>query len=291
MDTSASDTGDSPFKRILNFFGINRAPDTTEDIEQEIQELLDDGEEQGLISREEGEMISSILEFRDTLVREIMTPRSDMVSAEAKVPAAELIQLITDEGYTRIPIYQDSPDNIIGILHAKDLLPFCLSSAAMPAASELVKPAFFVLDTRKIVNLLKDFQSQKGHLAVVTDEFGSVRGLVTLEDVLEEIVGEIRDEYDKVEKRWKVVSKDLLLTDAKVNLEEVEEFFGITLPEGPYESVGGLIIHYLDRVPPVGATMLINSLVFEVVSADRRRIHTVKIHTKPLCTNKGLGNF
>ncbi|MFA7347410.1 MAG: hemolysin family protein [Desulfurivibrionaceae bacterium] len=280
MDTSAPDTGDSLFKRILNFFGINRSPDTTEDIEQEIQELLDDGEEQGLISREEGEMISSILEFRDTLVREIMTPRSDMVSAEAKVSAAELIQLITDEGYTRIPIYQDSPDNIIGILHAKDLLPFCLKAATMPAASELVKPAFFVLDTRKIVNLLKDFQSQKGHLAIVTDEFGSVRGLVTLEDVLEEIVGEIRDEYDKAEKRWKVVNKHMLLTDAKVNLEEVEDFFGITLPEGPYESVGGLIIHQLDRVPPVGATMLINDLVFEVVSADRRRIHTVKIQNK-----------
>ncbi|MCX5863530.1 MAG: hemolysin family protein [Deltaproteobacteria bacterium] len=281
MDTSAPDNGNSPFKRILNFFGINRAPDTTEDIEQEIQELLDDGEEQGLISREEGEMISSILEFRDTLVREIMTPRSDMVSAEAQVSAADLIQLITDEGYTRIPIYQDSPDNIIGILHAKDLLPFCLKAATMPAASELIKPAFFVLDTRKIVNLLKDFQSQKGHLAVVTDEFGSVRGLVTLEDVLEEIVGEIRDEYDKAEKRWKVVNKHMLLTDAKVNLEEVEDFFGITLPEGPYESVGGLIIHQLDRVPPVGATMLINSLVFEVVSADRRRIHTVKIQNKP----------
>jgi len=280
MDTSAPDTDDSPFRRILNFFGINRAPDTTEDIEQEIQGLLDDGEEQGLITREEGEMISSILEFRDTLVREIMTPRSDMVSAEAKVSAAELIQLITDEGYTRIPIYEDSPDNIIGILHAKDLLPFCLNAATMPAASELVKPAFFVLDTRKIVNLLKDFQSQKGHLAIVTDEFGSVRGLVTLEDVLEEIVGEIRDEYDKAEKRWKVVNKDMLLTDAKVNLEEVEDFFGISLPEGPYESVGGLIIHQLDRVPPVGATMLINSLVFEVVSADRRRIHTVKIQNK-----------
>lgn len=118
-------------------------------------------------------------------------------------------------------------------------------------------------------------------MAVVTDEFGSVRGLVTLEDVLEEIVGEIRDEYDKAEKRWKVVDKNILLTDAKVNLEEIEDFFGISMPEGPYESVGGLIIHHLDRVPPPGATMLINSLVFEVVSADRRRIHTVKIQNKP----------
>jgi CBS domain containing-hemolysin-like protein len=137
------------------------------------------------------------------------------------------------------------------------------------------------LDTRKIVNLLKDFQTQKIHMAVVTDEFGSVRGLVTIEDVLEEIVGEIRDEYDKTEKRWKVVGENVLLADAKVDIEEIENFFKITLPEGPYESVGGLIIHRLDKVPGPGATMLINSLVFEVVSADQRRITTVKIQRKP----------
>jgi CBS domain containing-hemolysin-like protein len=281
MDTSSPAPSDSPFKRILNFFGINRAPDSAEDIEQEIQEILGEGAEQGLISREEEEMINSILEFRDTLVREVMTPRSDMVSAEANVPIAELIQLITQKGYTRIPVYQDVPDNIMGILHAKDLLPFCLDSSAMPKVSELTKPAFFVMDTRKIVNLLKDFQTRKIHMAVVTDEFGSVRGLVTMEDVLEEIVGEIRDESDKTERHLRVVDKNMLLADAKVDIEEVEEFFGLTLPEGPYESVGGLIINHLDRVPPVGATMLINTLVFEVISADKRRINTVKIQRKP----------
>lgn len=282
MDTSSSsESNDSAFKRFLNFLRINRAPDTAEDIDQEIQEILDEGEEQGLIGPEEGQMISSILEFRDTLVREIMTPRSEMVLAEADVTAAELIALITDKGFTRIPIYSGSPDEISGILHAKDLLPYCLDASGMPAASELAKPAFFVLDTRKIVNLLKDFQTQKIHMAIVTDEFGSVRGLVTLEDVLEEIVGEIRDEYDKTEKRWKVVDKHVLLTDAKVDLEEIEDFFGITLPEGPYESVGGLLIHQMDRVPEAGSTMLINNLVFEVVSADQRRINTVKIQRKP----------
>lgn len=282
MDTSSpADSSDSPFKRILNLFGINRSPDSAEEIEQEIQEILDEGEEQGLISREEGEMISSILEFRDTLVRGIMTPRSDMVSADANIPMAELIRLITEKGYTRIPVYQDTPDNITGILHAKDLLPFCLDSSAIPAVSELSKPVFFVMDTRKIINLLKDFQTRKIHMAIVTDEFGSVRGLVTMEDVLEEIVGEIRDESDKTERRLKVVDKNVLLADAKVNIEEVEEFFNLTLPKGPYESVGGLIINHLDRVPPVGATMLINTLVFEVISSDKRRINTVKIEKKP----------
>ncbi|HIJ78084.1 MAG: hemolysin family protein [Desulfobulbaceae bacterium] len=279
--SSPSDSGNSPLKRLLEFLKITSPPDTAEDIEQEIQEILDEGEEQGLIGPAEGQMISSIMEFRDTLIREVMTPRSEMVTAEAEVSAAALIQLITDEGFTRIPIYKDSPDNIIGILHAKDLLPFCLNASAMPAASELVKPAFFALDTRKIVNLLKDFQTQKIHMAIVTDEFGSVRGLITLEDVLEEIVGEIRDEYDKPEKNWKVISENILLADAKIDIEEVEDFFKIDMPEGPYESVGGLIINYLDRVPTPGTTMLINSLVFEVVSADQRRISTVKIQRKP----------
>ncbi|MFZ5775000.1 MAG: hemolysin family protein [Thermodesulfobacteriota bacterium] len=275
--SSSSDPTPPLFRRLLDLLGIGRAPDSTEDIEQEIHDILEEGEEQGLISHEEGRMITSILDFRDTLVREIMTPRSDMTTADAGLTPSELIRLVVTEEYTRIPIYQDSPDNIIGILHVKDLLPYCLGAADMPPVAELVKPAFFVLDTRKIVNLLKDFQTQKIHMAIVTDEFGSVRGLVTLEDVLEEIVGEIRDEYDKAERHWKAVNRHVLLANGKVNLEDIEKFFGISLPEGPYESVGGLIIHQLDRVPPVGATMMINSLVFEVISADKRRIHTVKI--------------
>jgi CBS domain containing-hemolysin-like protein len=150
----------------------------------------------------------------------------------------------------------------------------------MPAAADLVKPAFFVMETRKIVDLLKDFQDQKIHMGVVTDEFGSVRGLVTLEDVMEEIVGEIRDEYDKTERRWKVVNPETILVDARTDIEEVEEFFGVDMPEGPYESVGGLIIYQLDRVPEPGSTLLINTLVFEVVSANNRKINTVKVQKK-----------
>ncbi len=283
MDTpSPKDANDSPFQRFLHFLGLdNRPADSTEVLEQEIQEIIDEGEEQGLISAEEGQMITSILDFRDTLVREIMTPRSEVEAAESSVSANELIELITEKGFTRIPIYEESPDNIVGIIHAKDLLPYCLKTAVIPAAAELIKPAFFVLDTRKIVNLLKDFQDQKIHMAIVTDEFGSVRGLVTLEDVVEEIVGEIRDEYDKAEKRWKMIDENVILTDAKVDIEEIEEFFDQELPEGPYESVGGLVIHFLDRVPEPGATMLINDLVFEVVSADQRRVSTIKIQRKP----------
>ncbi len=261
--------------------GLFRPPDSTEGIEQEIQEILEEGEEQGLITPDQGRLITSILEFKDTLAHEIMTPRSDMVCAADTFEVPEIISLITEKGFTRIPVYKGSPDHIIGILHAKNLLPYCLKTATMPPVAELVKPALFVMENRKIVDLLKDFQTQKVHMALVTDEFGGVRGLVTIEDVVEEIVGEIRDEYDKTERRWKVVNADTLLVDAKVDIEEVEEFFGVDMPEGPYESVGGLVIYQLDRVPEPGTTILINTLVFEVVSANKRKINTIKVHKKP----------
>jgi magnesium and cobalt transporter len=129
--------------------------------------------------------------------------------------------------------------------------------------------------------LLREFQTQKAHLAVITDEFGSIRGLVTLEDILEEIVGEISDEYDKTQKRLKVIDQNTLLVDAKIDIEDVESFFGIELPEEvPYESVGGLIIHQLGRVPEPGETAQLNSLSFQVISASKRRINIVKIQKK-----------
>ena len=271
---------ESLWKRLVARLAAFRQHESAEEIEQEIQDILEEGEEQGLISPEEGKMIASILEFKDTLAYEIMTPRSDMVMAEANTPVPELIRLIIDRGYSRIPVYNETPEQMVGILHAKDLLPYCLGEEPAATAGALAKPACFVQENRKIVDLLKFFQAQKIHMAVVTDEFGAVRGLITLEDVVEEIVGEIGDEYDKSVSRWKVVNDHTVLTAAKVDLEEVEQFFGVTFPEGPHESVGGLILHHLDRVPSVGTTMVINDLVFEVMAADRRRILTVKIQKK-----------
>ncbi len=283
-DTPSPDQPPSPraeeplFRRLLNLVGIGRPPDSAEEIEQEIQEILDEGEEQGLITPEEGEMIASILEFKDTLAHEVMTPRTDMVMAEAATPAAELIRLITDKGFSRIPIYQENPDQIIGIIHAKDLLPFCLNQSRPPLAGDIAKPPWLIQENRKIIELLKLFQNSKTHMAIVTDEFGGVRGLITMEDILEEIVGDIGDEHDRTVRRWKIVDANTILTDAKVDIEYVEDFFKIELPEGPYESVGGLIVHHLDRVPEPGATILVEPLVFQVLAADKRRIIAVKIH-------------
>lgn len=271
----------SLFKRFLELLGLDRGIDSAEELDQEIQELIDDGEEQGLISHQEGRMIHSILEFRGTVAREIMTPGAEMVTVAAATPYDELIELCINHGFSRIPIYEDIPDNIIGILYAKDLLRY-VHSEEKPRARELAKPAYFALENQRIIHLLRDFQAKKVHLAIITDEFGSVRGLASLEDVLEEIVGEINDESDQPETGWMVVNEQTIVTDAKINLEEVEEFFKTTLPEGPYESVGGLIIHQLGHLPPPKKTLQIGALYFQVLAATQRRVLKVKISSTPL---------
>ncbi|MDA8165983.1 MAG: hemolysin family protein [Desulfobacteraceae bacterium] len=271
----------SLLKRLSHFFGLAHAPDTPEDLEQEIQDLLEEGEEQGLISSREGRMINSIFDLKDTLVREVMTPRSDMVCAPATATPRELIALITDKGFSRIPVHGETLDQVVGIIHAKDLLKHCTGESNQPAAGAMASPAYFVLETHRIIDLLREFQANKMHMAIITDEFGSVRGLITMEDILEEIVGEISDEYDKTQKRLKVIDQDTILVDAKIDIEDVESFFGIELPEEvPYESVGGLIIHQLGRVPAAGETAELNTLTFQVVSASKRRIDLVKVQRK-----------
>jgi CBS domain containing-hemolysin-like protein len=266
--------------RLLDILGLNRAPDTTEDLEMEIQELLEEGEEQGLITRQEGQMINSIFEFRDTLIHEIMTPRTEIVCVDVKMGIREALKLIIREGFTRIPVYSESQDNIIGILNAKDLLVCIDDMESCPDIKKLSKPAYFVPETMRIVDLLRAFQAKKNHMAIVTDEFGGVRGLITLEDVLEEIVGEIDDEYDKDEPQWRALQDGSLMIYAKEDIEEVETFFDVELPDGPYESVGGFIIHQLGHLPKSGETVELDNLIFKVVTATKRHIKTVKIQRK-----------
>jgi CBS domain containing-hemolysin-like protein len=276
-DSSTSQTPVSQlFNRLLNFLGFGRGIDSADELEHEIQELIDDGEEQGLISHQEGKMINSILEFRDTVAREIMTPSSEMVCVDANTPYHELVELIIEKGFSRIPVFADNQDNITGILYAKDLLKH-VNDQPQPKAGDIIKPAYFALESQKITYLLRDFQAKKVHLAVITDEFGSVRGLASLEDVLEEIVGEITDESDQPENGWHVIDLNNIIADAKTDLEDVEEYFNIDLPEGPYESIGGLIIHQLGHLPGINTSIRIEDLDFQVLAATRRRIVKVKI--------------
>ena len=268
----------SIWSRLKGFLRLRNAPDTTEELESEIQELLEEGEEQGLISSHEERMISSIFDFRETLASEIMTPSAEMVTADCTSSVKDLIGLVTEEGYTRIPLYEGSPDTIVGILHAKDLLRFCTATGQPdPDLRERLFPPVFIQESTPITKLLRDFQEKKNHMAIVTDEFGGVRGLITLEDVIEEIVGEIDDEHDQEESELRVLGEKVILVDAKIDIEEVEQYFDRRLPEGPYESVGGLVLHCLGRVPVRGTVVTVGGLKFTVLSADQRRVKMVKV--------------
>lgn len=257
---------------------LHRAPDTTEELEQEIQELLEEGEVQGLIGSLEEKLISRIFDFRETLASEIMTPTAEMVAAEENSSVAELIRLITEEGYTRIPIFRENQDHVVGILHAKDLLRICTLTPEEPLGlQEFLNPPYFISENKPIVDLLREFQAKKTHIAIVTDEFGGVRGLITLEDIIEEIVGEIDDEHDQDEKDLRILDESTVIVNARIDIEDVENHFDVELPEGPYESVGGLIIHNTGTVPRSGAVIKEEELEFKVLAADQRRVKLVRI--------------
>lgn len=255
-----------------------RTPDTTESLEQEIQELLEDGEEQGLITSLEEKMINSIFDFRDTMAGEIMTPAVEIEAAEESTSLADLVELFIEKGFTRVPVYRDTLDRIVGILHVKNLLKIFSPASKDIPLSELLNPPYFIDEKKLIVDLLVEFQKRKIHMALVTDEFGSIRGLVTIEDVLEEIVGEIDDEYD-VDDRNEIqeLGQEIILVQARVDIEEVEERFGVEMPEGPYESVGGLVVHVLGRLAVPGDQVDVGGLRFLVQTASRRHIKVVRI--------------
>lgn len=283
IEKESSESSEPPskkgiFRRFLDILPFGRTPDTKEALEHEIQELLEEGEEQGLISSMEEQMISSIFDFRETLAAEIMTPAAEIISLDVNTSLADITETVIEEGFTRIPIYQENPDRIIGILHAKDLLKI----SSRPSESDFdlkehLKAADFIRENKPIVELLREFQKRKTHMAMVTDEFGTVRGLITLEDILEEIVGEIDDEYDIEEVDLEVIDENTIRVQAKIDIEEVEEQFGIELPDGPYESMGGLVIHSLGRIGRTGDSIKVGDLLLTVKGATTRNINVIEV--------------
>jgi CBS domain containing-hemolysin-like protein len=276
-DEQDSDQEKSFLKKLLASINFKK-PGTKEDLDHDIQELLEEGEEHGLISRLEERMINSILEFRETYASEIMTPAAEVVSFDETAPMSELIEIVIESGFTRIPVYRENPDRVIGAIHAKDLLKLCARPSAEPAnLAAYLRPVYFIPESKPIVDLLREFQKRKVHMAMVIDEFGTVRGLITLEDILEEIVGEIDDEYDEDEHIIEVIDDNTIQVHAWVDVEKIEDHFDIELPEGPYESVGGLVIHLLGRLAVTGDSVEIAGFRFEVQSATSRQIKMIRV--------------
>lgn len=250
--------------------------------EEEIKTLIDVSEEKGALDPAEKEMIHSIFEFRETMVREVMVPRMDMVCVEKSTPLQDVLALIKDKGHSRIPMYDEKVDNIMGILFVKDLLPGTANEDKDVNLVSLVRKAYFVPETKMIDELLREFQQERIHMAIVVDEYGGTAGLVTMEDVLEEIVGEIRDEYDKEKPLVRQISENGWIVDAKINLEELNAFTGLTLPtEEDYESLGGLIFSILGRVPQEKEKVPYQNLAFIIEAVQGQRILKVRmIHEK-----------
>ncbi|MBI5604759.1 MAG: HlyC/CorC family transporter [Deltaproteobacteria bacterium] len=249
-------------------------------LERDFQELIDQGEEQGLLTPEQGDMIQSIFEFKDTIVREVMVPRTEMLAVSSDVSIQTILDLTLAHGHSRLPIYQENPDNIVGMLHVKDLLPYwhLLPDQSIPA--DIFRKPYFVPETKKIVYLLRELRLKKIHMAIVLDEYGGISGLVTMEDIIEEIIGEIEDEYDLQEPRLKPLEDGRVEVDARLEIEEFEQYFDLEIEEKTFESVGGLVIHILGRVPAVGEKVYFQDLEMTVLEADNRRIRRLLVERK-----------
>ena len=241
-------------------------------------------EGQGLIEGDERRLLQSIVDFGDALVREVMTPRPDMVAIQVESTFDELRALFREQEYSRIPVYTENLDNIVGFVFIKDLIrldPPESGQAPLLQLTRFIRPATFVPETKRLAEMLKEFQRQQVQIAIVVDEYGGTAGLVTIEDLLEEIVGEIRDEYD-VETEPVIVEGDgSFVFSAKVNIAEVRDRLGIEIePEG-FETVGGYVLTRAGHVPAVGETFESDGLQVEVLEAERRRIHKVRMRLVP----------
>jgi len=267
-------------KRLRQLF-TRRAISQPEDLEREIQTIIDEGEERGLITREAGRLIESIFEFKDTLVREIMVPRLEMVGVERYTPLNQIISLVLSCGHSRLPVFEGDIDHIQGILLAKDLLVFWQTTEGPWDPDRVLRPAYFIPESKKISDLLRDLVERKTQIAVVIDEYGGTAGLISLEDILEEIVGEIYDEYDRMEPRLAPQEDGSVLVDARLDVEELMEHFDLPRPEGKFESVGGLLIHLLGRVPQANDQVAVDNLELTVVEADERRAKQVRARRLP----------
>jgi putative hemolysin len=250
--------------------------------EAEIIGLVDSGEEQGVIDKEEREMIRSIFEFGDTQAREVMTPRPDMQCASADATVAEMAQFIEQAGHSRIPIFENSEDNIIGIINSRALITALKEGRDNEPVRNFMHPAYFVPETKMIDDLLRAFQTRRMHIAIVIDEYGATAGLVTLEDLLEEIVGEIRDEYDTEEPLFRWIASDTLRADARINVAELNDVLGSNFTEEEdFSTLGGLIFNELGKVPKTGEKLTVDAYEMTVEKMVGRRIGAALIRKPP----------
>jgi CBS domain containing-hemolysin-like protein len=269
----------SPLTRLLRKLEEKQIEDEIHEAsEEEIETFIDEATEEGIIEEHEGELLKSVVEFGDTLVKEIMTPRLDMILIRREATFGTLRELIQKEKYSRIPVYKDRVDSIEGVVIAKDLLPYSGDEHKDLPIEPIIRPVHFVPESMKVSRLLREFQRQIQKLAIVVDEHGGVSGLVTLEDLIEEIVGEIQDEYDQDEEiPIEETGPGEYVVSGDASVDDIEEKFDQDIAADDYVTVSGLIAHHLGRLPKRGETFEIKGLSFEILEGGQKRIKKVKV--------------
>jgi putative hemolysin len=262
---------------VRKIFNARAAPKIeTEATDQEVQAYIDVGRQEGILEKEEEKLLLSIVDFGDTRVREVMTPRTDIVWIDVASSLTVLADLFVESKYSRIPVVRGSIDTIVGIVHVKDTLQSIRAGGSRPIA-DLVREAYFVPETKKVSELLREFQRRHLWMAIVVDEYGGVSGLVTVEDLLEEIVGEISDEHEDEREEISPAGEQAYSVSGKVNIAKVQELFGRGPEEEEFTTLGGFLAARLGHIPRPGEVHREADLLFTVEEADRRRVHRVRI--------------
>ena len=270
---------------ILKIFKIDPAGINEDEIEEEIISIVNEGHEQGVIDAGKAEMISNIIELDDKEVQDIMTHKKRIVAIDAEMSLEEALKFMLAENYSRYPLYIDNLDNIVGILHLKDVIGAYISDdGKKKTLQELAREPYFVPETQSVNLLFQEMQSKKIHMAIVVDEYGQTAGLVAMEDFLEEIVGNIQDEYDMEEKMILSVDKDSCIVKGSISLEDLEEKLDIVIEHEDFETLNGLLISILDRIPADGekATLQYGGYQFDILETMNKMIGQVRITKLPV---------
>jgi len=242
--------------------------------QEELKVLITEGAREGVLEREEKEMISSIFEFGETKVHEVMTPRPDIKALDVKLPVEDAVKMVKESGHSRLPLFEGNIDNIVGVVYSKDLL----SCKPGQILKEYSRTALFIPEGKMVDELLHQMQSARTHIAIVVDEYGVTSGIVTLEDLIEEIVGEIYDEFERGEKSWDKIDQNTYIVDGRLSISDLKKNLDIGLPESEeYDTVGGYVFTNLGKVPAVGDSMGAEGLKISVEKVHKRRITRIKI--------------
>lgn len=254
--------------------------------EEGLMDLIEEGTKTGIIDKTEHELIESILQFTDTTAGEIMVPRKDIVAIDASMTADEILALTLQEGFTRMPVYRESLDNIIGVVYVKDVVSL-VQHPNLIILADIIRPPFIVPDSKPISELLREFQRKRIHLAIVVDEFGGTEGLITLEDIIEEIVGDIRDEYDEEPPPYEILPDGSVDVVGSLNISDFNDALNMDIPESEdYDTVGGFITFLLGRLPEKGDRVSYDNVKVEVLSVQDRRIRKARFCRESIQRNE-----